>query len=243
MPTKAVVERPPEVTAAIAEWEKILAELPFGRAEIAVRMLEQKGVHSEKELRDANELLVEVAKGSGRVEDYWGKKISLANAVHKMLLDLARPARTLAKRLRERIEAQMRAFRERQEADKRAQQRLLEQAAADVKQQQQEKANALLSAGKIKEFAAAKTQADALVAPIVVSEKPKLEGTKERPNWEITSIDWPALVTAMHEGKVPFEAGKPDEAFIKRRARENNGLNWPGVKVKPVIGFAVSTKG
>jgi hypothetical protein len=48
-----------------------------------------------------------------------------------------------------------------------------------------------------------------------------------------------ALVVAVADGLVPLDVFIVNESYVTSKAREMGGLEWPGVKVKKNLGFAV----
>lgn len=239
MTVKAVVAEPPEVVAAVKGSQELTVQSNVGQLKLAVATVKQRGINSEEELTSANDLLRLVVNGGDRVDGYWKPKISAANALHKMLLDAAKPFQQTFKQLREDLSGPITRY-----LSAKKQRELEEQAALDqaVQREQQRKlaeAQELAREGRITEAREAVSEAQTMMTPVVPTGTVKLEGTSQRENWDAEVTDFPALVHAVATGQVPLEALEANLSYIKRAAKDNHGLDWPGVKATVSTGLTV----
>jgi len=191
----------------------------------------------------ANEVLAVIAEGKKIVEDYWNPKVSAAHGLHKMLTTARGEFTKRFDSLRERLERPMKAFRRAQDEEKARQQREIDRAAEALRKRKEAEARELMKQGQVAAAKEMKEEARAIVAPVLAIDTPKLEGTRESRPWVVTVVDPMALVIAIAEGKVSIEAIKEfNLGWLKRRASEQNGLNYPGVSAEQDYSFAVGRK-
>lgn len=101
----------------------------------------------------------------------------------------------------------------------RQQQEAEELALKEIENGNDEKADQILSA------------AEAMPAPIVVTNKPTVEGISKRDNWKAEITDLSALVKAVAEGKAPMTMIQANTKTIGQMARALKGsVNYPGVR-------------
>ena len=116
-----------------------------------------------------------------------------------------------------------------------ARKKQLEQEAIERKRAEEEalETASLMEKAGLKEEAAAVLDAPIEMAPVVVKkETPKVEGFSYRSNWKAQCTDLKALVQAVAEGKVPFQALEANTVFLGQQARSlKEAMSYPGVKV------------
>jgi len=248
MGVRVIAEQPQEVQVAVAEAERIVATTKMDRLEAAVSTVEEQGIQNDAGMTQANEILLVIAEGKRIVEDYWAPKVSAAYAVHKMLTAERSKFTKRFDALRERLEKPMKEFRWAQAEEARRRQAEIDRAAEALRKQKLAEARKLTGEGDLAAAAELKAEAKAIVAPVVIMDTPKLEGTSERHPWVVTVDDSVALVQAIASGKVSMEAIKEfNLSWLKRRAAEVNDKAtmermFPGVRVGQDISFAASRK-
>ncbi len=212
------------------------------RLSVAVKSVEDTGIHSKVELDRANEILGAIVDASATVEERWEAPIAFFRKAHQTLTGWRKRELSLFEALRARIEAPMKAFIAAHEAEERRRQEEAERAALLLRKAKEAEAKRLAKQGELGAAMLAKEMAAAIVAPTIPTEEIKLEGNAIRKQWEVTVTDPMALIKAVAEGAAPIEVIKDfDESFLKRRAAErgSDGELFPGVTAKQVIGFAV----
>lgn len=129
--------------------------------------------------------------------------------------------------------AQENARKERERLQKEAEDRRLAEALA-AEQVAKEAAQSGDDVGAI----LAQAQADAalsapiITAPVRVETAPKVAGVSFRESWGFEIVDFPALVKAVADGKVPALALEPNDKFLGQQARAmKDQLAYPGVRV------------
>ncbi len=243
MAVKVIAEQPQEVTTAIEQAEQVVARSNIDRLELAIKAVEEQGVHSEGQMEQANEILLVIAEGKTAVEKYWNPKVSAAHALHKMLTTARGEFTNRFDALRARLEKPMKAFRWAQIEENNRRQREIDQAAETLRKQKEAEARQLMKQGEVAAAKELRTEARAIVAPVLQVETQKLEGNTERQPWMVEVTDPMKLVIAIAEGKVSIEAIKEfNTGWLKKRATEMSGLDYPGVRAWQDISFAVSRK-
>jgi len=227
---------PPEVALALTESSSIINTTELERLELAATMLV---VESQQDLAGANELLRPVVDRARQWADYWAPKKGAAHLVHKMLCDAEKVLADRLTRIRKMIEFKMSAFvmEERRKAEE-EQAQLRRQAEAEAERLRLE-AQKMMRQGFVAEAQQRATIAEQIVVPTVPVVPVQLEGTRARETWGCEVTDKMALVIAVADGLVPLDVFTVNESYITSKAREMGGLEWPGVKVKKNLGFAV----
>ncbi len=248
-----LMEQDPEVERLRTEMSVLITQEDLDRLELAVHTLDANGIHDENEFRSANELLAMIADYAAMVEEKAGPPIAVAHARHSLLCDIAKIWRERfsaiatfkksPKNLRAKVERAMANFRIEQERLRQQQERELARLSEKLKREKLAEAKKLMAQGAVAEAKEIRDAALATTAPTLPQVKPTLKGTTERINWTVTITDLAALVAAVAAGTVPLGALEADEGFIRTAASSQNGLNWPGVKTIPDLGFAVRRKG
>lgn len=114
-----------------------------------------------------------------------------------------------------RREAEIKAREERERLQREAE----EQAMQEIENGNDEKADQILNA------------AEAMPAPVIITDKPVIDGISTRDNWKAEVTDLPALVKAVAEGKAPMTMIQADTKVIGQMARALKGsVKYPGVR-------------
>lgn len=234
------VAAPPakEVTETQESAELVLKKSDLPRLELTVEVV--ANITSDKDLANANEVLRTVATERQAIVDLFEPAKSAAFATHKQLCALEKKFLQRFDKLREAVESGMKKYLKAREQREQENQRRIEAFADEMRRNQLADARRLAKEGDLAGARQIREQAEAIVAPVVSSEPVKLDGTKIRTEWEIEITNLPALLQAALDGVAPIQAVTADLAYLKKRARELDGLNWPGVKATPEKAFSVS---
>lgn len=83
----------------------------------------------------------------------------------------------------------------------------------------------------------------AAMVPAPVRRAPaKVAGVSRREVWDFEIESLPQLVAAVAQGRVPLEALKPDDTFIRRTVKaQRHAFTWPGVRA--VVRDSIAGKG
>ena len=231
------IERPPSVEKAIVKSEEVIPKTELERIRLAASALD---VQDDESLGRAGQLLRLVVNYSDAWEKYWEAPITSAHRVHKMLLDYARPLRKEFAALRASIESRMRPYVESKQRLQERQQSIIAANVERARMMAEAMAEEAMLQGRVEVAQELQMEAASIVMPVVPDTTPDIEKVSTKENWDVRVTDIRLLVHAVAEGKAPVEVFKVDEAYLKRRAREMGGLNWPGVRAIKKTGFAVS---
>ena len=123
----------------------------------------------------------------------------------------------------------------------REQERLRAEEEARLREQARKEQERLLArsaraeaAGKEEMAEALEDQADMIIAPIVVSDTPRISGLSTRQTWHAEVTDKMALIQAVAAGHVPDVVLIPDMTILNAQARAlKTALDYPGVRAVP----------
>lgn len=232
--------KPAPVTEAVIEATRdastLIPQATLDRIELTVKELK---VESDFELEQANEFLHFIEESSVKWEKHWVPLIKLANDTHKGLLATARPLREKFKAYRDGIEEKMSAYVKQKGQERQEAQKAIDDVADAARQERLREADMLAKRGFMKEATEARATVDMIPTPSIPVEKPVLTGTTTRKTWVVEVTDLKAFVLAVADGQAPIEAIKVDLAFLRKEARQREGLPWPGVSAHQKLGFSV----
>jgi hypothetical protein len=123
----------------------------------------------------------------------------------------------------------------------REQERLRSEEEARLREQARKEQERLLArsaraeaAGKEEMAEALEDQAAMIIAPIVVSDTPRISGLSTRQTWHAEVVDKMALIQAVAAGHVPDVVLVPDMTILNAQARAlKTALDYPGVRAVP----------
>lgn len=124
------------------------------------------------------------------------------------------------------------AYDETQERLRIEDQRRLDELARKAQEKLQQQALKAQAAGKVEKAEVLQTRADAVVAPIITRDTPKVAGLSSRENWYAECTDLPALVAAVAAGKAPLSLLMANDKVLGAQARSlKKDFIAPGVRV------------
>jgi hypothetical protein len=228
------------VTEAVIEAVKgssaLIPQATLDRMELTIKELT---IESPTDAERANDLLHIIKEHSDTWEEFWTPLIKLANDSHKGLIAKAKPLREKFKSYRTEIETKLGRYMELKEQERQKAQAAIDEAAEAARQQQEEEAQELFKRGFVKKAEETRATAGLMPTPTVPDSTPALEGTVTRKNWIVEVVDLKAFVLAIADGEAPLEAITVDLAFLRKEARQREGLPWPGVSARQKKGFSV----
>lgn len=227
---------PPEVALAVTESAQIVNPTQLETLELHATMLV---VESDADLENANQLIHPVAAMLREWTEYWAPKKAAAHTVHKMLCDAEKQLADRLMKIRRTVESKMSVYVTEQRRKAAEEQERVRREVEAEQERLRKEAEKLMAKGFVAEAQQKATVSENIVVPTVPVEPVQLAGTRTRETWGCTINDKMALVKAVAQGVVPLEALDVNEAYIRGRAREMGGLDWPGVVVKKEVGFAV----
>lgn len=249
MPDAKVIQIPERDTAELTQL--------VARTRISVDSLE---IHNTEDYQAAGELLLLIAERRAAAWDFLKDDIKTAHLLHTGLTQKRTKLVEPWDKLRAKVEAPMRKFRD-------------EQARLDqLHQQESAKRSTELQSAASKQSIALKEKGDfvgarevesqvqqvlAMGENAMVAPPEKVKGIRESEVWEGTCSDPLALIKAVAAGQIPLMhtvtvAGKEREEplfTVSQRildmmaGRLRQSFSWPGCSSKKGLSFGVSTKG
>jgi hypothetical protein len=230
---KVVAPLPPEVTALAAACQALAKETALDRFELAVKAFLDNGIHNDLDLRRADEMLVNVARGGDAVEAATKPAISAAHALHKALIAEAKRWKDRWTAMDGALRRAILKYKNEQAELARRRQAEIDRAADEERRRKENEARMALRNGDMAAAEALVEEAQSIVAPVISTATPKLDNSTDAQVWVIKITDPLALVKAIAQGVVPLSVIKEfDYALMRKEAKNMGGLNWPGVSAR-----------
>ena len=236
---RVVAPVPPEVTALTETCKRFATDASLERFELAVKGRTEIGIRDDNDLRIVDEINHQCVLAKDSIDQADPKNcdaaikspISAAHALHKALLGVVKPYVTRWSALIEKTDKMILGYKAKQRELAERQQRELDRAQEEQRKRLEAEARAKLRAGDIEAARAAMEEARTVVALIISMGTPILDNTNDRSQWQAEITDAEAVVKAIAAGTIPISVIKEwDITFLKRKATERGGLNWPGVR-------------
>ena len=186
---RVVVPEPPEAQALTLACQEVASQWSLDKFEIAVKSRLEHGINDDCELRLTDDLLHQVVLGSDAMEAVVTPPISAAHALHKTLLDTAKPWRNKWAALVASLKAAIIRYDIEQKAIKAKQQRELERAAEEERRRKEAEVRAAMRSGDVAAAKQAMEEVKAVVTPVIMTATPVLEHSSGREPWQVEITD------------------------------------------------------
>lgn len=169
------------------------------------------------------------------LNDIEAARVRITGPLNGVIRDLNTDARQLSAKplhLQQALKRALLAYSAEQQRIQHEQQQRADEAARKAQEKLQQQAANAQAAGKVEKAEVLQSRADAVVAPIVTREVPKVAGLSTRENWYAECTDLGKLVTAVAAGQAPLSLLMANDKVLGAQARSLKAeFVVPGVRV------------
>jgi hypothetical protein len=230
-----------EVAAAAEAYaQTVVPQSRLDELDLATEMLV---VDSDESKMEAERLCQEIAAVNDTIEKRcWDPMVGAAHRLHKTLVNVAEPWRELLsgdkefkkspRNLRGKLEVKIFAYVRARQAAIAAEQKRLDDLAAEAKRRADEEARKLMQRGQVAEAKQLREDARAIPVPVIPTEVPKAGGISIPVTYSAEVTNMVDFLGGILQGIIPIEAIQANQPFLNKSAREmRDEMNWPGVRV------------
>lgn len=206
-PSSAVsLRNDPTVVASITQSEEL--------AKLATAVIKTPAQYAQ-----AGEYLKTV---NAMLDDIEAARVRLTRPLNGVIRDLNADARHLSAKplhLQQALKRALLAYSSEQARIQREAQQRADEAARKAQEKLQQQAAKAQAAGKVEKAEVLQSRAEAVVAPIITRELPKVAGLSTRENWYAECTDLAALVIAVAAGTAPLSLLMANDKVLGAQAR------------------------
>jgi hypothetical protein len=230
-----------EITSAVEAYAQSI--VPRSRLDELALSTEMMVVDSDASKVEAERLCQEIASTNDIIEKRcWDPIVGASNRLHKALVAVAKPWRKMLSgdkefktdpsNLRAKLERKLFAYKKERDAAIAAEQKRLDDLAAEAKRRADEEARKLMQRGQVAEAKQLREDARAIPVPVIPTEIPKAGGISYPVTYSAEVTNLVDFLGGILQGIIPIEAIQPNQPFLNTKAREmRDEMNWPGVKL------------